>query len=204
MTTKTRERLPEVPGRMTSDPADPATHLRRSTGYCLRCYTPLQEPSRPVEECVACGFLNTRQARASRWTLEPRFVALESACKLLVFLLSLGTYIYFASTVKGTSMGLILAVPAVFGVLWATASKITHRMPYFNAGVFWSGSLLALGLLPALGMALQAALFRRGIGDLSTPILFALPFLLLSRGVLLLSRKLEGWKQRRTAPRITD
>ena len=184
---------------MTVTSSFTAATRHHASAYCLRCYAPLEDASRPVEECLTCGFLNTRQARRSRWTLEPGLVALEWACKLAALVLCLGAYVYLALTVKGTPMGLILAAPAVFGVLWATSAKITHRMPYFKADVFWSAVVLVVGLLPAIGIFASALLFRAASGNALTALALAIPFRFLSRGVLLLGRRLDRWKQARIA-----
>ena len=128
-------------------------------------------------------------------------VALEWACKLAALALCLGAYVYLALTVKGTPLGLILAVPAVFGVLWATSAKITHRMPYFKVDVFWSAVVLVFGLLPAIGMFASALLVRAAPGNALTALALAIPFWFLSRGVLLLGRRLDRWKHARIARR---
>jgi hypothetical protein len=170
-----------------------------AAAYCLRCYAPLEDASRAAEECRACGTLNTRQARRDLWTVEPGLVALERSCKLVAFVACLGAYAYWSMKLKGIHVGPIIGCPVVFGVLWATASKLTHRMPYFNAGRFWSAVVLVTGLMPAIGMLLGVLLYRSSPRDPALAVAIAVPFWFLSRGVLVLSRRLERWKRKRIA-----
>lgn len=127
--------------------------------YCLRCYAPIEADSGASSRCAACGFVTLAVDRRIYWNREPKLVALESSLKVVVFVLTLVT---LAISVRGhfsISAGYVVAgalVPA--GILWATASKLTRRMPLFRAGAFWIGTCLGLALLPVFVLGVIALL----------------------------------------------
>lgn len=180
--------------------------------YCLRCYAPSEAGSGASSKCGSCGFVTLAVDRRIYWNREPKLVAIETTLKVVVFLLTLAT---LAVSVRGhfsMSAGYVVAgalVPA--GVLWATASKLTRRMPLFRAGAFWIGIFVGLALLPVfvLGVMILLSIGAAAGGGSASWTEAAIVFGilggwgglcgLLSLGMRRIVRRCEAWRDRRIA-----
>lgn len=164
--------------------------------YCLECYAPMARFEGTSHTCELCGRLNLEVDQRSYWTRERRFVAIETTLKALILALVLGIYAWMVWPPRmnfGTGQGWAIGMPILFGiVLWESASKVTRRKPYFNAGLFWGG-VVAVVVVPFL--AVQAVIGALDLTQLAVGLGMLLLCAGLGWGVTRLARRIERWRE---------
>jgi len=175
--------------------------------YCLYCFAPMKRTNSVVDNCPRCDRLIVRLDRESRWTLEPVFVLTE---RVLVFSIWTACILFGAISATanlGFSLGYLVGLPAVGGMLHFTAIKLTHRVNGVRFDLLWA--IVAPGFVFAAGGSIflfmagresetpAPAFLEEIVPPIWTALLFASPI-----AAFYLARMIERWKARRIHRRM--